>query len=178
MNNNKNSEQNLKQPKEKKCCKLWKKIIIILIILAVIFLIWVLTLEGPKSVQEEWLDNLTQKDLDQIHALNNKANIPTRTTPEQTYAKLKEALKNEDVDAAAECFVEEKQGEWKENLKKIKEKGFMQEMEQDLTELKLESDGEVLTTYTFDNIDSMGDIIPHHIFFEKDNKGDWKIDNL
>ncbi len=167
------------EEKMKKCCgKLWKKIIILVIILFVIFFIWVLTLEGPKSVQEEWLDSLTQKDLDAIHALNNKADVPTRVTPEQTYAALKQALKNEDVDAAANCFVEEKRGEWRENLNTIKEKGFMQEMEQDLTELKVESNGEVLATYTFDNIDSMGDIIPHHISFIKNVNGDWKIESL
>ncbi|MFH0854767.1 MAG: hypothetical protein V1891_04750, partial [bacterium] len=85
MNNTKNNlEQTPQQPKEKKCCKLWKKIIIFIIILVVIFLIWFLTLPMPKSSQEEWLSQFSAEDLEKLNAQYDKTNIPTRDTPEQT----------------------------------------------------------------------------------------------
>ncbi|MFH0854111.1 MAG: hypothetical protein V1891_01315, partial [bacterium] len=140
-------------------------------------LIWFLTLPMPKSSQEEWLSQFSAEDLEKLNAQYDKTNIPTRDTPEQTYAKLKEALKNEDVDAAVECFVEEKRGEWRENLNTIKEKGFMKEMEQDLTELKLELEGDAIMQFSY-YTERDGKKYGHFINFIKDSNGDWKIDSL
>ncbi len=172
-------QENNKNEKMKKCCsKLWKKIIIPIIILAVIFFIWVLTLEGPKSTQEEWLDSLTQKDLDAIHALNNKADVPTRVTPEQTYAALKQALKNEDVEAAANCFTEEKRGEWRDVFEKAKKnndlKGMSEALPKELSRVYI---NDVIAQFEAPQIVD-GHNTSHTFEFTKDNNGDWKIESL
>ncbi|MFH1255166.1 MAG: hypothetical protein V1667_01710 [bacterium] len=119
----------------------------------------------------------TQEELNKMYPQIRYADVPTRTTPEQTYSALKQALKNEDVEAAVNCFIEEKRGEWRENLKKIKEKGFMQEMEQDLTELKLELEGEARMQYSYSKVKD-DKIYGYYIDFIKDINGDWKIESL
>ena len=41
--------------------------------------------------------------------------IPTRTTPEETYAIFRQALIDGDLDKAAECFVESQQEDWRKS---------------------------------------------------------------
>jgi len=122
--------------------------------------------------------------------------IPTRVTPEETYAKFRQALTDGDLNKATECFVKEKQEEWKKSLDDIKQKGYLQEMANDLPE-KLED------TYVFtedilgrniENIDLNKTSSMNYIYSLKSDKrikpegrtiafiksldGDWLIDSL
>lgn len=53
-------------------------------------------------------------------------------TPEETLRLFIEALKTGDTELAAKYFILEKQQEWREDLAKIKEKGLLDEMINDL----------------------------------------------
>ncbi|MFH1565151.1 MAG: hypothetical protein ABIC82_04890 [bacterium] len=175
-----NTKNNLEQ-KEKK--GLLKKIIILVIILIVIFFIWFLTLPAPapeeSQSQQEWIDSLSQEDLDLIRSFeDNNADIPTRTTPEQTYAALKDALKNEDVEVAVNCFAEEKREEWKKIFLQLKKEGSMEKLTKELSD-DFTKNHMLDSTASYSipqNID--GEVFVHTITFIKDSNGDWKIDIL
>ena len=110
--------------------------------------------------------------------------IPTRTTPEETYAIFKQALIDGDLDKAAECFVEEKQKEYRQDLEKAKNEGRIPEILKQLTEIYPDGEritkeykGESTTTYEFFIVEN-GKKISHPIGFAKDKNGDWKMENL
>ncbi len=63
--------------------------------------------------------------------------IITTVRPEETYAKFRQALIDEDLDVATKCFTKEQQEAWRKSLYEIKDKGFLQGMIDDLPE-KLE----------------------------------------
>lgn len=175
----------LKQnPKEKKTHietdSFWKKGIIIAIIallVIIIIIFYIYTVNVPQGSQDMGVGAYTQEELDRMFPQIQNADVPTRTTPEQTYANLKKALKNEDVEAAAECFAEEVREEWRKNLESIKKQKLMLEMESDLTELKLEQMGEVLSQYSY-LTEKNKETYEHFIDFKKDKAGDWKIKSL
>ena len=110
--------------------------------------------------------------------------ILTRTTPEETYAIFKQALIDGDLDKAAECFIEEKQIEYRQDLENAKNEGRIPEILKQLTELyprgtkiiKGTNDTN-LATYEFFMIED-GRKISHPIGFTKDKNGDWKMENL
>lgn len=56
-------------------------------------------------------------------------------TPEETLRLFIDALKAGDTDLAAKYFVLDKQGKWKEDLVKIKERGLLDEMVKDADKL-------------------------------------------
>jgi len=116
-------------------------------------------------------------------------NVATRTRPEETYAKFRQALIDEDFDTAAECFVKENRKEVREGLENVKKEGFLQEMLNDLPE-KLE-DTYIYTEHTGEidldrnSLTSYYYILPNDpsrdaqtIFFEKNKHGDWLIEGL
>jgi len=110
--------------------------------------------------------------------------IPTRTTPEQTYAIFKQALIDGDFDKAVECFTEEKRAGYKEAMIKAKEEGRIPEILKQLTEIYPDGDKIVKgqnrissVTYEFFIIEN-GKKTSHPIDFSKDFNGDWKMENL
>jgi len=120
--------------------------------------------------------------------------VPTRTTPEETYAKFRQALIDGDLDKAAECFVREYREEWKKSLYEIKEKEFLKDMVKDLPR-KLEDTylytdditGENTRNRNLNNIaissyiyvlENDSQRIAHTISFEKNWDGDWLIKDL
>lgn len=115
--------------------------------------------------------------------------VPTRIRPEQTYTKFREALIDEDLDKAAECFIEEKKEETQEGLQRVKEQGFLQEMLRDLPE-RLEDtykytqgvenrdlDKTSLASYYYLLPDDL-EREAQTIFFVKNKHGDWLIEDL
>ena len=110
--------------------------------------------------------------------------IPTRTTPEETYAIFRQALIDEDLDSAVECFVKEKQDEYKEALEQAKNEGRIPQILSQLTELYPRSikivkgrNGVNLVTYEVFIIEN-GKKISNPIPFVKDINGDWKLEDL
>jgi len=106
--------------------------------------------------------------------------IPTRTTPEETYAIFRQALIDGDLDKAAECFVKNQQEDWKKSLIEIKEKELLQEMIDDLPsqiETKEDLNKTALISYEYTVIKD-GKGYTHFMSFIKGLKGDWKIEDL
>lgn len=168
-------EKSIKSAKFKKRLKI---AVIIAITLVAFFVIWVLTLDTPKGSQDMGFSGYTQEELNKMFPQIKNADIPTRITPEQTYAALKEALKNEDVDAAAECFAETMRGEYKNILLAAEEDKNLNKLGEALPE-------KIIEVYTYELISQYkapqivdGENTSHTFDFIKDRNGDWKIKSL
>jgi len=120
--------------------------------------------------------------------------VPTRTTPEETYVIFRQALIDGDLDKAVECFIKAKQEAWRSSLYEIKNKGFLQEMLNDLPD-KLEDAyfyTDDITGKDTKNRDLNHIAISSYYYiskndpekmaktmtFSKDWNGDWKIEKL
>jgi len=110
--------------------------------------------------------------------------ISTRTTPEETYAIFKQALIDGDLDRAVECFIEEKQNEYRDALIKAKEEGRIDEILKQLTEIYPRgvkivkgANSTNMATYEVFIIEN-GKKISNPIPFVKDINGDWKLEDL
>ena len=105
-------------------------------------------------------------------------NVVTKTRPEETYAKFRQALIDEDFETAAECFIKDLQKEWEKALYEIKKQGYLQEMIDDLPE-KIEnvSISGALTSYEY-SLSNDPQRTAHVIEFSKNKDGDWLIDGI
>lgn len=192
-----------KKPKGKKIITV---VIFLIIILAVIY---VLGTEGARWWQErqKWIKMgfasdkfpfrmYTEEELAKkgLWAAESPAliNTPTRTRPEQTYAKFRQALIDGDMNKAAECFVQEQQEEWEKSLYEIKEKNLLQGMLNDLPEQLEDTYRGGIPIENIEAIDldhvalfSCEYIViknnknySHSISFSKNWDGDWLIEDL
>jgi hypothetical protein len=122
----------------------------------------------------------TEAELAKMYPQIKNADVATRTTPEETYAKFRQALKDNNLEMAIEQLSKDS-GRYKENkeaLTKAHEEGkfmsisesYPQKIEKEnMYEARaqfyfLESDGEEVSRYPLD--------------FIKNSDGDWKIDIL
>lgn len=104
--------------------------------------------------------------------------ILTRTRPEETYAKFRQALIDGDLDKAVEYFIENQQKDWRESLYEIKDKGLLQEMLGDLPE-KVENVSITGSTSSYEyGIPNDPERVAHVIQFTKNKNGDWKISGI
>lgn len=120
----------------------------------------------------------SQDELNKMYPQYVNENVPTRVTPEETYAKLIAALKAGDLEEASRQFVAEKQGEWLKSLEKIKEDGLLDDMIRDLDK-KLEKVylDKTMGQYRV-GVMIEGEKWANDINFIKDSNGDWKIKSL
>jgi len=106
--------------------------------------------------------------------------IPTRTTPEETYAKFRQALIDEDSDKAAECFIDEKRDTVRKGLVDIfGDKQLKDQMLEDLP-IKIDSIdiiGRSSVYYDY-SIIREGKKIAQTMSFVKSLNGDWLIEDL
>jgi len=195
-------EQNtqIQQPKLKKR-KIITAIVFIIIFLAVVYFGWT-QYSAWWQVRKEYVKmgfaedkfpyrmyterELVEKGLwsGESPALNA---VPTRTTPEETYAIFRQALIDGDFDKAVECFIKSKQAEYKDALIKAKEEERIDEIIKKLTEISPEGEritvgsiGDSSTSYEFFYKEKEDDekFTSHTIVFYKDWNGDWLMDNL
>ena len=110
--------------------------------------------------------------------------IPTKTTPEETYAIFKQALIDGDLDSAVECFIEDKREEYSDALVKAKDEGRIPEILNQLTEIYprgeriIEGHNDTsIATYEFFIVEN-NEKTSHPINFSKDKDGNWKMENL
>lgn len=120
----------------------------------------------------------SQEELNKMYPQYLNENVPTRVTPEETYAKLIAALKAGDLEEASLQFTAGQQAEWLKSLKKIKENGLLGVMIEDLDK-KLEKVylDTTMGQYSI-GIEKNGEIWGRDINFIKDSNGDWKIKSL
>lgn len=122
----------------------------------------------------------TQEELDKMYPQIKNADVPTRTTPEQTYANFREALKINNLEMAIEQLSKEseKYGENKKTLEDAHEEGKFAKVYKEYPE-KIEKEYIREATAQFYFLEKKnGDMFRYPINFIKDSNGDWKIDNL
>ena len=129
-----------------------------------------------------WRD-YTEAELAKMYPQIRYADVPTRVTPEQTYAKFRQALKENNLDMAVEQLSRSSKERYQENKKMVedfyKEKKFGELYKYYPEKITQSWMSEVSTQYDFSYYSPeyrknlIGDIN-----FSKDAKGDWKIDNL
>ena len=188
-----------KKPKRKKIIT----VVIFFVIIAAILYLGILEANRWWQERKKWIDMgfahdkfpfkmLTERELVEkgLWAAESPAliNTPTRTRPETTYAKFRQALESEDLDTAAECFIKEQQEVWKKSLYEIRDKNLLQEMLNDLPE-RLEDtykyeeragedlNSTALMSYDYESKEN-GEWYSHVISFNKNWDGDWLIEDL
>ncbi|MDD2753596.1 MAG: hypothetical protein PHT44_03235 [Candidatus Portnoybacteria bacterium] len=134
---------------------------------------------GLSSDKFPWRD-YSQEELNKLYPQIRYADVPTRITPEQTYAKFREALRTNNLEVALEQLA--KDGEkYNENKLSI-EKAYKEEKFVSLSELYLDKLNksymyESIAQYYFaDKENNKNTNYP--INFIKDANGDWKMDSL
>lgn len=134
---------------------------------------------GFASDKFPWRD-YTQEELDKLFPQIKYADIPTRVTPEQTYANFREALRTNNLDLAVEQLSVESKNyqENKANLEGVYKEGKFTSLYKEYLE-KIEKGYmyEALAQYYFVENKS-GKITNYPIVFSKDVSGDWKMDSL
>ena len=189
-----NFGQSEQKPKKRK--KIITAVIFFVIIAAIIYLGWT---EGSRWWQErkKWIDMgfahdkfpfkmLTERELvekglwsGESPALNA---VPTRTRPEETYAKFRQALVDGDMDKAAECFIDNQQEAWRKSLYEIKDKNLLQGMLNDLPEKLEDNLNRDLSNKSWESYDYVLSNDPEKwariIEFYKNWNGDWLIGDI
>jgi len=127
-----------------------------------------------------WRD-YTEAELAKMYPQIKYADVPTRVTPEQTYAKFRQALKENNLDMAVEQLSRssrEKYGENKADLEKAYGEKRFKIIYKAYPE-KIEK------SYIYDSIAQYyfiekvnGKTTNYPISFLKDANGDWKMDSL
>ena len=124
----------------------------------------------------------TQEELNKMYPQIKNADVPTRTTPEETYAKFRQALKENNLQMAIEQLSRESE-RYGENVK-VLEESFKKREFQNLYEhfpQKIEKVYMYETIaqyeYEFYSLEYRRTLIGS-ISFIKDSNGDWKIDSL
>lgn len=108
------------------------------------------------------------------------ADVPTRVTPEQTYANFREALRTNNLELALEQLAVESK-KYSDNRMVI-EKAYTESRFQEAyssypEKTEKESMSESISSY-FYFINKGGKEFKTHISFLKDANGDWKMDSL
>jgi len=122
----------------------------------------------------------TQEELNKMYPQIKYADVATRVTPEETYAKFRQALKENNLEMAIEQLSKESKN-YAENVKTItkahEENRFREAFENYPENIEKESMAESIASYYYFRKES--DInLKTHISFIKDANGDWKLDNL
>jgi len=123
-----------------------------------------------------WWD-YTQEELDKLYPQIRYADVPTRVTPEETYAKFREALRTNNLELAIEQLSEESEryDKNKEAIEKAYEEKKLSSIFKEYPEnIEKEYMYEAMAQFYF--LENDGSRYP--IDFLKDVNGDWKMDSL
>lgn len=122
----------------------------------------------------------SQAELDDRNPEKILANTKTTVTPEQTYAKFREALRSNDLDLAIEQLAK-MTPKYKDNaqtLKKAHEEGKFKEAYQWYPEeIEQEYIYDAIAQYSF-NAPINGEVSNHAIEFQKNFEGVWLIESI
>jgi len=134
---------------------------------------------GLSSDKFPWRD-YTQDELTKMYPQIRYADVPTRTTPEQTYAKFREALRTNNLEMALEQLSSES-NRYAENKSSVensyKDDKFISSInlypEKNWRSTFGSSTGSLCYEQSYDNKKIVG-----CTNFIKDANGDWKMDSL
>lgn len=135
--------------------------------------------QGLAESRFPWRD-YTQTELDKMFPQIKYADVATRVTPEQTYAKFRQALKDNNLQMAIDQLSREgeKFVDNKDYLSKLSKDNKFVKIYKDYPEQILKANMyESIAQYYF-LINEDGHNLRQYIEFSKDANGDWKMDNL
>jgi hypothetical protein len=122
----------------------------------------------------------TEDELGKMYPQIKYADVQTRVTPEETYAKFRQALKDNDLEMAIEQLGKES-AKYDENVKTIAEAYQQEEFEEAFDsypeKINKESMYESIAQYEYD-AEENGKVFVNSIDFIKNSSGDWKLDSL
>jgi len=131
---------------------------------------------GLASDKFPWRD-YTQAELDKMYPQIKYADIPTRVTPEQTYAKFREALKTNNLELALEQL-DKLTPKYKDNKKTLeqayKDGKFTEAYGSYPEKIEKESMYEAIASFYY-LVDREGKKFVTHVGFAKDQNGDWLL---
>ncbi len=124
----------------------------------------------------------TEEELAKMYPQIKYADVATRITPEQTYAKFRQALKENNLEMAIEQLSKESGRYWEnvDTLTKFYQENKFQELQQHYPEKIIKSSMyEAIAQYEYEyySVQYKQDLIGS-INFIKDANGDWKLDSL
>lgn len=135
---------------------------------------------GMAESQYPWRD-YTAAELNKMYPQIKYADVLTRVTPEQTYAKFRQALKDNNLEIAIEQLSNssrERYAENKDYLNKLyKENKFGELYKYYPEKIEKSSMSETLAQYEYD-VPENGKIYVNTLDFIKNSNGDWKMDSL
>lgn len=135
--------------------------------------------EGLAKPNFPWRD-YTEEELNKLYPQIRNADIPTRATPEETYAKFREALRANNLEMALEQLAVESRN-YKENkasIEKAYKEGRFGNIHKSYAAVIQQSvAGASLSEYSFLENKEDGNYV-YSIIFLKNSDGDWKMDNL
>lgn len=122
----------------------------------------------------------TESELAKMYPQIKYADVETRITPEQTYAKFRQALKENNLEMAIEQLGKESE-KYKENantLTKFYQEKKFQELHQHYSE-KIEKSSMYESIASFYFLKEQNEnSLRQYIGFVKNSQGDWKLDSL
>jgi len=139
----------------------------------------VLIVQGLASVDFPWR-NYSPAELNKMYPQIKNVDVPTRVTPEETYAKFREALRTNNLALALEQLAVEskKDKETADSLKKFYNENKFGELYLYYPEkIQKESMGESIASFYYLEMKA-GRNLRQSIEFTKDANGDWKMDSL
>jgi hypothetical protein len=134
---------------------------------------------GLASDKFPWRD-YTESELNKMYPQIKYADVPTRTTPEQTYAKFREALRTNNLELAlGQLSVEsEKYNENLEKLRKAYNEGkFSNSLSLYPENVRRSTFGSSMGNLCYEQTRNNEKIVGC-TEFSKDANGDWKMDSL
>lgn len=122
----------------------------------------------------------TQEELNKLFPQTKYADVPTRVTPEETYAKFRQGLKENNLEMVLEQLSKDTP-QYRDNLAAIKkyynEGKFVDAYEFYPEQINNVSMYDSIAQYIYD-INKDGKLYIQGISFDKDKNGDWKMKNL
>lgn len=157
---------------------MWGIIIALFVIILLIILIFSWG-EAHVASNQENQENRLKSYIERLNGIISKdeAKLLDSASPEEAYEKLKEALKNDDTEAAVYQFSEEIQGDWRSTLLGMEKYDLTVKMIEELTELHKEQMDDTTARYSYINQND-GKEIKRFVDFIKDSNGNWKIKSL
>ena len=123
----------------------------------------------------------TESELAEMYPQIKYADVATRTTPEETYAKFRQALEENNLEMAIAQLSKESGKRYNENKEALtqaqKDGRFTEALSYYPEKIEKESMAESIASYYYFRDDG-NTKIKTHISFTKDASGDWKIDSL
>lgn len=124
----------------------------------------------------------SQDELNKLYPQIKYADVPTRVTPEETYAKFRQALKENNLEMAVEQFSkssDKRYREYVDTLTKFYKENKFGELYNNYYPERISKVyiDESIGQYEYDHMEN-GKVFLNSIDFTKDSNGDWKLDSL